>query len=400
MQRWCLFVPMVLVAANVSIAQSHFSLDTETSIKAGRQYKGLVSLDVDGKSVNKRFVIRVPQKWNGSLVIGAHGGSGGDAIDRSGKVYGTSETALDDVIGDYAFTNGFAYASVDRDGVGGTRSGYALTMQFAELAKREVTQRSLSRRSAEREGGRFGGTASSPIRMYIVGLSAGGGITRMIAEAMPTPFDKAQGSPEQRRGAPFDGALIIAGAGGDVITRMDRQQRMAPLWPLIDPRSHAGLSNKDPRIVSYAEAIGTPVEARRLWPYTGASAASAPRPQGTVENSTAKPSIPTIEVVGTWDDLVIREIRAYRDRVEPKDRHRLYQVEGVWHMSGDDDGVQGFQYAAETRMKLDKDVADAMGQSPSYIPTVREAFDQLVLWAEKGVAPPASKTIKPGNRLR
>ena len=112
----------------------------------------------------------------------------------------------------------------------------------------------------------------------------------------------------------------------------------------------------------------------------------AARPAGTVENSTAKPSIPTIEVVGTWDDLVIREIRAYRDRVEPKDRHRLYQVEGVWHMSGDDDGVQGFQYTAESRMKLDKDVADAMGESPSYIPTVREAFDHLVRWVEKGTA--------------
>ena len=119
-----------------------------------------------------------------------------------------------------------------------------------------------------------------------------------------------------------------------------------------------------------------------------------------MENSTANPSIPTIEVAGTWDDLVIRELRAYRDRVEPKDRHRLYQVEGVWHMSGDDDGVQGFQYAAESRMKLDKDVADAMGQSPSYIPTVRDAFDHLVRWVENGTAPPTSQTVKPSGKLR
>ena len=107
-----------------------------------------------------------------------------------------------------------------------------------------------------------------------------------------------------------------------------------------------------------------------------------------------------IEVVGTWDDIVIREVRAYRDRVEPKERHRLYQVEGVWHMSGDDDGVAGFQYAAESRMKLGKDVADAMGEGPSYIPTVREAFDHLVRWVEKGSAPPVSQTVKPGNKLR
>ena len=335
-----------------------------------------MTLAVEGKPAAKRFVIRVPEKWNGALVIGAHGGSGGDAVDRSGKVYATSETALDDVIGDYALANGFAYASVDRDGIGGTRGGYSLTMQFAELAKGEVRLRAS----------RFGETASSPTRTYIVGLSAGGGIARMIAEAMPTPFD---------------GALVIAGAGGDVITRLDRQQRMAAMWPLIDPRAHAGLSDRDPKIVAYAEAIGTPVEARRLWPYTGASAvAAASRAPGSAENSTAKPSIPMIEVVGTWDDIVIREVRAYRNRVEPKERHRLYQVEGVWHMSGDDDGVAGFQYAAESRMKLDKDVAYAMGESPSYIPTVREAFDYLVRWAEKGTPPPSSQTVKPGSKLR
>ena len=361
---------LIIVLASPAGAQSGLFATAQTAVKGGIELKGLVSLDVDGKPAAKRFVIRIPQKWNGALVIGAHGGSGGEAIDRSGKVYATSETALDDVIGDYAFTNGFAYASVDRDGIGGTRVGYALTMQFETVAQEQVTRI----RRAE------------PVRTYVVGLSAGGGIARMIAEAMPTPFD---------------GAVIIAGAGGDVITRMDRQQRIAPLWPLIDPRAHAGLSSRDPRIVAYAEAIGTPVEARRLWPYTGATAvAAAARPPGTVENSTARPSIPVIEVVGTWDDIVIREVRAYRDRVEPNERHRLYQVDGVWHMSGDDDGVGGFQYAAESRMKLDKDVADAMGQGPSYLPTVREAFGHLVEWVERGKQPPANQTVRPNAQLR
>ena len=313
-------------------------------------------------------MIRVPDTWNGDLVIGAHGGSGGTAVDRSGKTYATTETALDDVIGDYAFKHGFAYASVDRDGIANTKEGVALTLQFTELAKAEVTKRA----------------GRKPSRTYIVGLSAGGGIARTIAEMRPSPFD---------------GAVIIAGAGGDVITRMDRNQRVAALWPLIDPRAHYGLSNTDPKIVAFAEAIGTPVEARRLWPYTGTSVATAKPITGTVDNSTARPSIPMIEVVGTWDDVTIREVRAYRDRVEPKERHRLYQVEGVWHMSGDDDGVAGFQYIAETRMKLDKDVADAMGEGPSYIPTVREAFDYLVRWVERGTAPPPSQTLKPGAKL-
>ncbi len=97
---------------------------------------------------------------------------------------------------------------------------------------------------------------------------------------------------------------------------------------------------------------------------------------------------------------MIRELRAYAARVEPKNLHRLYQVEGVWHMSGDDDGVMSFQYIAESRMKLDKDVADAMGEGPSYLPTVREAFDHLVRWVEKGTPPPPSQTVKPNARLR
>ena len=356
-----------------------------------QQPKAQVAIQVDGKAVEKRYVLRTPAKWNGALVIGAHGGSGGNAVDRSGRVYATTETALDDVIGDYALSRGFAYASIDRDGIGGTRTGLSVVTQFTELMKAEVRLRAS----------RSGATASSPVRTYIVGLSAGGAIARMIAESMPAPFDSAQGSPEQRRGAPFDGALLIAGGGGDVVTRLDRDTKLAALWPLIDPRAHFGLSDTDPKVVSFAEAIGTPVAARRLWPYTGTSAvAAAARKPGTLENSTARPSIPTIEVVGTWDDIVIREVRAYRDRVEPKDRHRLYQVEGAWHMSGDDDGVQGFQFIAESRMKLDKDVADAMRDGPSYIPTVHEAFDYLVRWVEKGIAPPPSQTVRPKQPLR
>lgn len=365
-----LLAAVLVLAMAVVAAQSPFVNAVESVVHGGRQLKGLVTLDTTGGPVEKRYVLRTPAKWNGSLVIGAHGGGGGNNFDRSGKVIGTDETALDDVIGRHALANGFVYASVDRDGSGGGRAGLDLTAQFTNLVRGEMTRRGLS----------------TPRRTYIVGLSAGGGIARMAAEDQP---------------AIFDGALVIAGAGGDLVTRLDRQTRMAALWPLIDPRAHFGIPVTDQKITAYAEAIGTPVEARRLWPYTGASAvAAASRPAGQAENSSAKLTIPTIEVVGTWDDLVIRELRAYSARVEPKDRHRLYQVEGVWHMSGDDDGVMSFQYIAESRMKLDKDVADAMGEGPSYLPTVREAFDHLVGWVEKGTPAPKNQTVKPGARLR
>ena len=364
-----LLAAVVVLAMEVVAAQSPFVNAVESVVHGGRQLKGLLPFEIDGTTLEKRYVLRTPSNWNGSLVIGAHGGSGGNNFDRSGKIIGTDETALDDVIGRHALSKGFAYASIDRDGTGG-RAGLSLTTRFSNLVRTEITRR----------GG------ATPRRTYIVGLSAGGGIARMAAEDQP---------------AMFDGALLIAGAGGDLVTRLDRQTRIAALWPLIDPRAHYGLPLTDQKFTAYAEATGTPVEARRLWPYTGASAvAAASRPVGQAENSSAKLTIPTIEVVGTWDDLVIRELRAYSARVEPKDRHRLYQVEGVWHMSGDDDGVMSFQYIAESRMKLDKDVADAMGEGPSYLPTVREAFDQLVGWVEKGRPAPPSQTVKPGAPLK
>jgi hypothetical protein len=346
---------------------------TESSHEGVVETKGLVALDVGGTRVPKRFVLRYPAdgaRWNGSLVIGAHGGSGGNNFDPAGMVIGTDETALDDVIGRHATASGFAYASVDRDGAIDARGGLALTNQFADIVAAEVSSR-LGR---------------APSRCYLVGLSMGGGITRVAAE------DPAMN---------YAGTLIIAGAGGDLPIRTARQARLAALWPGVDPKRNPALAATDPKLAAFAEAIGTPVAARRLWPYTATNAANAVSrpPQPTGENSKGKVFVPTIEVVGTWDDFVLKELLAYRRRVDPRSLHRLYQVEGVWHMSGDDDGVQSFMYIA-TRMGLDPDVAKAMGAGPSYLPTVREAFDRLVRWVEQREPPPSSQTVKPGERLR
>ena len=207
--------------------------------------------------------------------------------------------------------------SVDRDGAVTAAGGLALTNQFADLAAAEIGRR-LGR---------------APARRYLLGLSMGGGIARAAAE---TP------------GTPYAGIVIVAGANGDLPTRMARQTRMAALWPDVDPKLHPGLASTDPKVAAFAEAIGTPVAARRLWPYTAsgavrAAAAAAPMPAGAAENSSGRVQVPTIDVAGTWDDFVLSELRAYAARVSPPARHRLYLVEGVWHMSGDDDGVQSFQ---------------------------------------------------------
>ena len=349
---------------------SPFAGATESRVDLVVQVKGTVPLMVSGAAVAKRFVIRYPASgWNGALVIGAHGGSGGHNYDRSGAVIGTDETALDDVIGRHAVASGGAYASVDRDGAISAAGGLALTNQFAGLVTTELTRR----------------LGQAPARRYLLGLSMGGAIARAAAEAA---------------GTPYAGVIIVAGAGGDLPTRTARQARLAALWPEIDPARQGDLAATDPKVVAFADAIGTPVAARRLWPYTAAGAVRAAVSAGPAPppgpNSSGAVQVPTIEVAGTWDDFVITELRAYRARVTPADRHRLYLVEGVWHMSGDDDGTASFQFIA-TRLGLDADVADAMGEGPSYIPTVQAAFDRLVAWVERGAAPPPSQTLKPGQ---
>jgi hypothetical protein len=368
------FTVAVLMAAGVTVSAqvrpSRLSSMSDTVSGGVAELKGLIALDVAGQRVPKRFVLRHPADpagWNGALVVGAHGGSGGNNFDPTGRVIGTDETALDDVIGRHAVAHGFAYASVDRDGAISAREGLALTNQFADVAAGVLADR-LGR---------------APGRRYLVGLSMGGGITRVAAE-----------DPSR----PYAGALIVAGAGGDQAARGARQQRVAALWPGVDPTRNPGLAPDDPKLRAFAEAIGTPVAARRLWPFTATNAVNAtarPSPSGE-EEATGRVSVPTIEVVGTWDDFVRPELLAYRRRVEPSALHRLYQVDGVWHMSGDDDGVQSFMYVA-SRMGLDADVARAMGEGPSYLPTVRSAFDALVRWVERGIAPPPDAVLKPGE---
>jgi len=367
-----------LVAVTSGTAQTPvggpFAAAVETRADGVVQLKGTVPVIVAGATVAKRFVLRYPATgWNGSLVIGAHGGSGGNNFDPAGTVIGTDETALDDVIGGHAVAARFAYASVDRDGAISTTGGLALTNQFADLAAGEIARR-LGRAATRR---------------YLLGLSMGGGIARAAAETASTPYA---------------GVVIVAGANGDLPTRTARQARLAALWPGIDPKVHPGLADSDPKVMAFAEAIGTPVAARRLWPYTAAgavraAAAVAPTAPGASGNSTAVVQVPTIEVAGTWDDFVITELKAYRARVTPAERHRLYLVDGVWHMSGDDDGTQSFMYIA-SRMGLDPDVARAMREGPSYMPTVRDAFDRLVRWVETGEAPPPSQTVTPGQALQ
>ena len=378
--------------------------------------RGMIHLEANSTRYDKRFVLRYPEKmsaWNGRLLVGAHGGTGGLSRSRTGNITDTGETALDDVIGSNALDQGYAYASVDRDGIGGSREGLALTYAFTEAVRARLQKV-------------FGRT---PAKTYLAGLSAGGAIVRYAAED-PAPH--------------YDGALIIAGLGGAAMPQLERQAQLAALWPEVDPIKHRDLPLTSPKVKAYAAAIGTPVEARRLWPFVGSRQSldgfrktieqlglkglsdqqlrtfkmssyrkNAPFLANVAkiqtENTTGKVTIPVLEVVGTYDDIVVNGVREYSERARsvskttakptPADKHRLYQVEGVWHISVDDDAISSFQYTM-SQMGLDRKTQDELAEGGTYIPTVQQAFACLNQWVSEGKTPPPDQTIKSGEPLK
>jgi pimeloyl-ACP methyl ester carboxylesterase len=371
--------------------------------------RGTFDSTVKSEPVHKRYVVRYPKskdQWNRKLVVGAHGGSGGVERHADGTPIGTAENALDDLIGAHAVENGFAYTSMDRDGISGTRDGQALTYGFTRFARERLAAAGVP----------------TPSKTYLVGLSMGGGIARYASE------DSAK---------VYDAILIVAGANGDVPTRLDRQAELARLWPQVDPDRNPGLREPSDAVRQYAEADGTPTAARVYWPFIGRTS-TLDSLRGSLEqfgliglsndelaafryekyrqrapfadnvardNTTGKVLVPTLEVVGTYDDIVFKEISAYDRKVsvaegspKPSMLHRLYQVEGVWHISGDDDAAESFQYAMK-QMGIGEATQRALREGSSYLATVREAFDLLDQWIETGAAPPASQTVKPGEAL-
>lgn len=375
-----------------------------------REERGTMPLPTADGPKDKRFIWRFPTAaadWNGTLIIGAHGGSGGVEYRADGTAHGTAETALDDLVGLYAADHGYAYASADRDGIAGTREGLALTYTFTKQAQDRV----------------IGALGRPPARTYIVGLSMGGGIARYAEE------DAAH---------IYDGAVIIAGARGDVPSGLDRTAEIAALWPKVDPAKHSDLPDTDRNVQAYARTVATPVAARAFWPFVARGgtydalrrsleqygltrlsdedvwefrfeyvATREPFAANVAkDNTTGRVLIPTVEVAGTFDDIVIREILAYEKKVAaapgtpaPSALHRLYLVDGVWHISGDDDAAESFQYTMK-KMGIGEETQQALRRGPSYIPTVRDALDRVDRWVREHVAPPASQTIKPGETLR
>lgn len=361
--------------------------------------RGHIRLPLGDRMVEKRFVLRYPELvdvWNGKLVVGAHAGPGGPWFWNGTWGDNAGDTMMDDAIGTHALSQRYAYASFDRDGVTDVRQGLAMTNSFTRFIQQRL-------RST---------LGLSVTRTYLAGMSDGGAIARFAAESAD---------------APYNGVLIIAGKGGDPGSRLERQAVMAGLWPRIDPRVLDHPEKVTRSVRNYADAVGTSVRARPFWMYGGVHAeldelryelaslgltglsdqalrkfrVKSHRENAvfmgrlTARTPTGRIRMPTLEIVGAYDDIVLRDALTYRKRVKrhAPDRHRLYLIPGAWHISGDDETIESFIIRMRQKGVSWERIGYFWGAQRSYLSHVKAALAHLDEWVVRGTPPPEEQLI-------
>lgn len=335
-----------------------------------------------GWNHDAQFVIRIPDRWNGGLVVtGAPGNR---------KQYST-----DVLISDHVLAQGFAYAATDKGNSGpdfyrdGKRPGDAI----AEWNRRVTQLTRAARATLARAYGQ------PPRHTYVTGISNGGYLARWQLENHPGLYDG---------GVDWEGTLW-ASHGRNLLTSL----------PTAVARSLGKASDED------LVAAGFAPDSAFLWPYhekaywgvtqkiyraeldpaydrdcPGASAGStleeilAPCPSDAAYDYTSRPRAvkravekialtgaigkPMITLHGDLDALLPKatDSDVYEDMITARKRdrlHRYYTIEGGTHADGLYDS-----YPERLRPIL---------------PCYRVAFDALTDWVEDGVQPPADRTV-------
>ncbi|MET7377351.1 tannase/feruloyl esterase family alpha/beta hydrolase [Streptomyces sp. NPDC005526] len=329
-----------------------------------------------------QFVIRLPDHWNGGLVVtGAPG---------TRKQYAT-----DKAISDQVLARGYAYAATDKGNSGadfyrdGTRPGDAIaewnarTTQLTRAAKRAVAQR-------------YG---HAPRRTYMTGISNGGYLTRWQLENHPELYDG---------GVDWEGALWTAdgpnlltslpAAVGHILGSADDEDLYAVgfargsefLWPYHE-KAYWGVTQKiyraefdpgydtgcpGPSAGSTVEEILAPCASDAAYDYASRPA-SVHRAVERVA-LTGRIGRPLITLHGDLDALLPKaaDSDVYARMIDASGRggmHRYYTIQGGTH-------VDGLYDTYPDRLR-------------PILPCYRSAFDALVSWVERGTEPPADRTV-------
>ncbi|MGW4391219.1 tannase/feruloyl esterase family alpha/beta hydrolase [Streptomyces sp. NPDC004685] len=329
-----------------------------------------------------QFVIRLPDHWNGGLVVT---GSPGNR-----KQYST-----DAAISDRVLAQGYAYAATDKGNTGpdfyrdGKRPGDAIvewndrTTQLTRAAKKAVAQR-------------YG---RAPRRTYMTGISNAGYLTRWQLENHPELYDggvdwegtlwTADG-PNLLTSLPTAVAYGLGKADADDLYRVGFARGSEFLWA-YHQKAYWGITQKiyraefDPSYDSKCPgpSAGSTTDELLAPCASDASYDYAARP-ASVHRAVARVALsgrigkPLITLQGDLDTLlpIAADADVYGRMVDDRGRgrlHRSYTVQDGTHTDGLHD-----TYPDRLRPVL---------------PCYRSAFDVLTAWVEDGARPPADHTI-------
>ncbi|WP_161962450.1 tannase/feruloyl esterase family alpha/beta hydrolase [Nocardioides speluncae] len=333
-----------------------------------------------GWNHDAQFVIRLPDRWNGKVVI-----TGAPGVRR--------QYANDFIIGDWVLSQGYAFASTDKGNTGvrfyddGSRPGGSV----AEWHRRVTELTKATKRVARHVYGR------APERTYLFGISNGGYLTRWQLENRPHLYDG---------GVDWEGTLFRAD-GPNLFTYLPTALANYPRYAATgDPAAHTAMIDAgfapgseflwpfhhqvywdltqriyreefDPRWDGDLDA-GVPFCASGT-PNCDADYDYASRP-GHVKRAVASVSLtgkirrPLLTLHGTLDTLLppATDSDVYDTLIEDAGRdrlHRYYEIEDGTH-------TDGLYALFPDRLR-------------PLLPCARAAFTELTAWVEAGTAPPA-----------
>lgn len=336
-----------------------------------------------GWNHDSQFVLRLPERWNGGLVV-----TGAPGVRR--------QYANDFAISDWVLARGYAFAATDKGNTGVTfyRDGARPGDAVLEWNLR-VTQLAVAARAAVAL--RYG---KPPRRTYATGLSNGGYLTRWQLENVPWLYDG---------GVDWEGTLFRAD-GPNLLTYLPTALRAYPRHVAGDPTAHqemieAGFAPGSEPLWAFHHQVYWDLT-QRIYreefdpEYDGALEAGTPfcasgtpdcdtdydyfsRP-AEVRRAVARVQLtgrigkPMLTLHGTLDTLLppATDSDVYTRLIEAQGRgalHRYYVVEDGNHVDGLYDVLP--------------DVVRPI------LPCYRDAFAALEAWVDRGTAPPPSRTI-------
>jgi hypothetical protein len=335
-----------------------------------------------GWNHDAQFVIRLPDSWNGKLVV-----TGAPGVRK--------QYSMDELVSDWVLAQGYAYACTDKGNTGpdfytdGDRPGDALVEW-----NRRTTQLTLAAKAVV---ARYYGHA--PRRTYMTGISNSGYLTRWQLENHPELYDGGvdwEGALWRPEGPnlltflPTAVARQLGRAGDADMYAAGFARGSEFLWPYHE-KVYWGLTQKiyraefdpgyDPACPgasagTTAEQILAPCPSDAAYDY-------AARP-GSVRDAVARVSLtgrigkPVITLHGTLDALLPISVQSdvYARMVAAQGRswlHRYYRIEGGNH-------VDSLYDAYPDRLQ-------------PILPHYRAAFTALTAWVERHEEPPASRTV-------